>query len=73
MSTCSYAGALFAESCLKGLNGAQDIVECSYVASTVVPGLPYFSSKVCYVTIITSLLLGFSMLTYFFTLAIENW
>ncbi|KAG0580534.1 hypothetical protein M758_4G182800 [Ceratodon purpureus] len=42
----AYAGALFAESCLKGLNGAQDIVECSYVASTVVPGLPYFSSKV---------------------------
>lgn len=43
---CRYAGALFAESCLKGLNGAPDIVECSYVASTVVPGLPYFSSKV---------------------------
>jgi malate dehydrogenase len=42
----AYAGALFAESCLKGLNGAPDIVECSYVASTVVPGLPYFSSKV---------------------------
>jgi len=42
----AYAGALFAESCLKGLNGAKDIVECSYVESTVVPGLPFFSSKV---------------------------
>lgn len=51
MWLCSYAGALFAESCLKGLNGAKDIVECSYVASTVIPGLPFFSSKVYFITV----------------------
>jgi malate dehydrogenase len=42
----AYAGALFAESCLKGLNGYEDIIECSYVASNIIPGLPFFSSKV---------------------------
>jgi malate dehydrogenase len=42
----AYAGALFAESCLKGLNGHKNIIECSYVASNIVPGLPFFSSKV---------------------------
>ncbi|MCO5576406.1 hypothetical protein L7F22_030216 [Adiantum nelumboides] len=41
----AYAGALFAESCLKGLNGESGVVECSYVASTVTD-LPFFSSKV---------------------------
>lgn len=41
----AYAGALFAESCLKGLNGESDVVECSYVASSVTE-LPFFSSKV---------------------------
>ncbi|KAH7387750.1 hypothetical protein KP509_16G039200 [Ceratopteris richardii] len=41
----AYAGALFAESCLKGLNGEPGIVECTYVASTVTE-LPFFSSKV---------------------------
>jgi len=30
---------------LKGLNGVPDIVECSYVQSTVTE-LPFFSSKV---------------------------
>jgi len=52
MFVCSYAGALFAESCLKGLNGYKDIIECSYVASNVVPGLPFFSSKVYIVIVI---------------------
>jgi malate dehydrogenase len=42
----AYAGALFAEACLKGLNGEKGIVECSYVQSSVVPDLPFFSSKV---------------------------
>ena len=43
---CRYAGALFAEACLKGLNGVKDVVECSYVQSTIIPDLPFFSSKV---------------------------
>jgi malate dehydrogenase len=41
----AYAGALFADACLRGLNGDPDVVECSYVASTVTEA-PYFSSKV---------------------------
>ncbi|GJN15286.1 hypothetical protein PR202_gb02183 [Eleusine coracana subsp. coracana] len=41
----AYAGAVFADACLKGLNGAPDIVECSYVQSTVTE-LPFFASKV---------------------------
>jgi len=42
---CSYAGALFADACLKGLNGVPDVVECSFVQSTVTE-LPFFASKV---------------------------
>ena len=41
----AYAGALFADACLRGLNGDPDVVECSYVASSVTD-LPFFSSKV---------------------------
>ncbi|KAG2617371.1 malate dehydrogenase, mitochondrial-like [Panicum virgatum] len=41
----AYAGAVFADACLKGLNGVPDVVECSYVQSTVTE-LPFFSSKV---------------------------
>ncbi|KNA07086.1 hypothetical protein SOVF_175150 [Spinacia oleracea] len=41
----AYAGALFADACLKGLNGVPDVVECSYVASTITE-LPFFASKV---------------------------
>jgi hypothetical protein len=40
-----YAGAVFADACLKGLNGVPDIVECSFVQSTVTE-LPFFASKV---------------------------
>ena len=43
---CSYAGALFADACLKGLNGVPDVVECSYVQSSITE-LPFFASKVC--------------------------
>lgn len=42
---CSYAGAIFADACLKGLNGVPDVVECSFVQSTVTD-LPFFASKV---------------------------
>ena len=42
----AYAAARLAESVLLALNGAPDVVECLYVESSVVPGLPYFSSKV---------------------------
>ncbi|KAF3442437.1 hypothetical protein FNV43_RR16353 [Rhamnella rubrinervis] len=41
----AYAGALFADACLKGLNGVPDVVECSYVQSNVTE-LPFFASKV---------------------------
>ncbi|KAG6488071.1 malate dehydrogenase, mitochondrial-like [Zingiber officinale] len=41
----AYAGAIFADACLKGLNGAPDIVECSFVQSSVTE-LPFFASKV---------------------------
>jgi len=41
----AYAGAIFADACLKGLNGVPDVVECSYVQSNVTE-LPFFASKV---------------------------
>uniref|UniRef100_A0A2K1YHX7 Malate dehydrogenase n=1 Tax=Populus trichocarpa TaxID=3694 RepID=A0A2K1YHX7_POPTR len=41
----AYAGAIFADACLKGLNGAPDVVECSYVQSTITE-LPFFASKI---------------------------
>lgn len=41
----AYAGAVFADACLKGLNGVPDIVECSFVESKVTE-LPFFASKV---------------------------
>ncbi|OAY28748.1 malate dehydrogenase, mitochondrial [Manihot esculenta] len=41
----AYAGAIFADACLKGLNGVADVVECSFVQSSVTE-LPFFASKV---------------------------
>ncbi|KAF9666613.1 hypothetical protein SADUNF_Sadunf16G0247000 [Salix dunnii] len=41
----AYAGAIFADACLKGLNGVPDVIECSFVQSTVTD-LPFFASKV---------------------------
>lgn len=41
----AYAGALFGDAVLRGLDGAPDVVECSYVESTITDA-PYFSSKV---------------------------
>lgn len=41
----AYAGAIFADACLKGLNGASDVVECSFVQSSITE-LPFFASKV---------------------------
>eukprot|EP00210_Caulerpa_lentillifera_P005460 g5221.t1 len=41
----AYAGALFADACLRGLNGQKKVVECTYVETDVVNGVPYFSSK----------------------------
>ncbi|CAD7698490.1 unnamed protein product [Ostreobium quekettii] len=42
----AYAGALFADACLRGLNGQKSVIECSYVESTACPGVDYFSTKV---------------------------
>ncbi|KAL8510134.1 hypothetical protein ACS0TY_017088 [Phlomoides rotata] len=41
----AYAGALFADACLKGLNGVPDVVECSFVQSSITE-LPFFASNV---------------------------
>lgn len=41
----AYAAALFADACLRGLNGAV-ATECTYVESTVVPDIPFFATKV---------------------------
>ncbi|GBG82055.1 hypothetical protein CBR_g34334 [Chara braunii] len=41
----AYAGAIFADACLKGLNGMEDVVQCTYVQSSITE-LPYFASKV---------------------------
>ncbi|XP_043701326.1 malate dehydrogenase, mitochondrial [Telopea speciosissima] len=41
----AYAGALFADACLKGLNGVPDVVECAFVQSSITE-LPFFASKV---------------------------
>ena len=42
----AYAGAIFADACLEGLNGVPDVVECSYVQSNIISELPFFASKV---------------------------
>ena len=41
----AYAGALFADACMRGLNGEAGVVECTYVESTVTDA-PFFASKV---------------------------
>ena len=42
----AYAGALFADACLRGLNGEPDVEEYTFVESKVVSELLFFSSKV---------------------------
>lgn len=42
----AYAGALFADACLRGLNGESDVEEYTFVESNIVPELTFFSSKV---------------------------
>lgn len=42
----AYAGALFADACLRGLNGEPNVKEYAYVQSEVVPELSFFSTKV---------------------------
>lgn len=41
----AYAAALFADACLRGLNG-QVATECAFVESSVEPDMPYFASRV---------------------------
>mmetsp|Transcript_249 Transcript_249/g.1162 ORF Transcript_249/g.1162 Transcript_249/m.1162 type:complete len:346 (+) Transcript_249:167-1204(+) len=41
----AYAGALFADACLRAKNGEANVVECTYVESTVTE-VPFFASKV---------------------------
>jgi malate dehydrogenase len=42
----AYAAARFAESSLRALDGDPDVYECTYVASNVIPDLPFFASRV---------------------------
>jgi len=35
-----------AESVLLAMNGDKNVVECTFVESSMVPGMPYFSSRV---------------------------
>lgn len=42
----AYAAARMAESILRGLDGESGVFEAAYVESNVVPGVPYFASKV---------------------------
>lgn len=42
----AYAGARFTDRILRALKGEKGLVECTYVESTVVPGVQYFSSPV---------------------------
>jgi len=42
----AYAAARMAESCLRGLIGEPDVVECAYVKTDVEPGLDYFATPV---------------------------
>ena len=42
----AYAGALFADACLRGLNGEPGVEEYAYVESNAVEGLSFFSTKV---------------------------
>lgn len=41
----AYAGALFADACLRAQNGEPRVSEYAYVESDVIPGLSFFSSK----------------------------
>lgn len=41
----AYAAAAFADSCLRAMAGEEGIVECAYVESHLVPGLPFFASQ----------------------------
>jgi len=42
----AYAGARFADAVLRALRGESNVVECTYVQSTVQPGLDFFSTPV---------------------------
>ncbi len=42
----AYAAARFADSCLRAMSGEGPVHEYAYVASSLVPGLPYFASGV---------------------------
>eukprot|EP01025_Chloroclados_australasicus_P025452 TRINITY_DN2543_c0_g1_i1.p1 TRINITY_DN2543_c0_g1~~TRINITY_DN2543_c0_g1_i1.p1 ORF type:complete len:349 (-),score=53.95 TRINITY_DN2543_c0_g1_i1:242-1288(-) len=44
----AYAGALFADACVRGLQGASNVVECAFVESkeSGSPDVPYFSTRV---------------------------
>ena len=68
----AYAGARMAESTLLGLQGEPGVVECAFVESDVVPGLPYFSSKVQFGPEGVTKVLGLGTLTEFEKAGLEK-
>jgi malate dehydrogenase len=42
----AYAGSLFADACLRAMNGEKDVHQYTYVQSTVQPGVSFFASRV---------------------------
>ncbi len=40
----AYAASRFAEACLRAMGGEAGVVECAYVASSLVTDLPFFAS-----------------------------
>jgi malate dehydrogenase len=42
----AYAGSLFADACLRAMNGEKEVYQYTYVQSSVVPGVTFFASKV---------------------------
>lgn len=42
----AYAAVRFADACMRAMCGEETIVECAYVESDLVDGLPYFAQPV---------------------------
>ena len=54
-----------ATSCLKGLAGESNVIECAYVSSNVIPELLFFASKVKLGVNGVEKVLGFGAMTLF--------
>ena len=61
-----------ATSCLKGLAGESNVIECAYVSSNVIPELPFFSSKVKLGVNGVEKVLGLGAMTFFEEQMVKN-